>query len=164
MSYFITPSPHALEAALDSWQWLPLPGKQVILVTAFADVFLSTDDGVWFLDTLEGNLQRLFNDREELKQALSTPEGQDKYLLSPFVDRAVRDGLSLNDSQCYDFKIHPVIGGKIAYENMERRDFIVALNLRGQIHEQVRHLKPGTKISSFKMVSEPPKRPWWKPW
>jgi hypothetical protein len=164
MSYFIQPSPEALGSALESWQWLDLRGKDVILVTAFADVFLSSDDGVWFLDTLEGKLKRVFENREALEVSLSTEDGQELYLLSPFIDRAIRDGLVLSESQCYDFKLHPAIGGEVAYENIERRDFMVALNLRGQLHDQVRHLQPGAKISGIKIADEKPKKSWWKVW
>ena len=154
MSYFISPSAEALASALDSWQWLDLRDKRVVLVTAFADVFLSSDNGIWFLDTLEGKLKREFDNREALDRSFSTEEGQDLYLLSPFVDRAIRDGLVLSTSQCYDFIHHPIIGGEIAYEDIERRDFVVALNLRGQLHDQTRHLKAGTKISGFKVAEE----------
>ncbi len=164
MSYFINPNSSALESALDSWQWLALGSKEPFLVTAFADVFLASTDGVWFLDTLEGNLKRVFDTRDQLDDALATPEGQDLYLLSPFIDRAIHEGKALSESQCYDFKLHPVVGGAIAYENIERQDFMVALNLRGQLHEQVRHLKPGTRISKFTIADEKTKKPWWKLW
>lgn len=164
MSYYISPSSSVLELALDSWQWLDLRNKKPILVTAFADIFLSASDGIWFLDTIEGNLKRVFDTREQLDQALATEEGQDKYLLSPFIDRAVRDGKSLSESQCYDFKLHPIVGGEVAYENIERMDFMVALNIRGQLHEQVQHMPPGTKISGVILADDKPSKPWWKFW
>lgn len=164
MSYFISPSSQALERALESWHWLDLNGKQVILVTAFADVFLSSRDGIWFLDTLEGNIKRLFETREGLDEVLATEHGQDTYLMSPLIDFLVKSNIRLEPTQCYDFKLHPRVGGQIAHENVEARDFVVALNLRGQLHEQVRHLKPGTKISSFKLTDKQPLKPWWKLW
>jgi hypothetical protein len=86
------------------------------------------------------------------------------YLLAPFIDRAIHEGNSLSESQCYDFLVLPVLGGAVAYENIERQDFEVALNLRGQIHDQVRHLKPGTKISRFTITDEKANKPWWKFW
>lgn len=43
-------------------------------------------------------------------------------------------------------------------------NFTVALNLRGQLHDQVRHMKPGTKISKFVLVHEKPTQPGWKFW
>ncbi|MBX9899297.1 MAG: DUF1851 domain-containing protein [Burkholderiaceae bacterium] len=164
MSYLISPTSLALESALDSWQWLDLGNKEPILVTAFADVFFSAPNGIWFLDTLEGKLKHVFDTREQLDNALSTEEGQDMYLLSPFVDRAIRDGQSLTESQCYDFKLHPVVGGEVVYENIQRLDFVVALNIRGQLYDQVRNLKPGTKITGFNFDDEKEQKPWWKFW
>lgn len=164
MSYYISPSSQALDQALESWQWLDLKNKQVILVTAFADVFLSSSDGIWFLDTLEGNVKRLFETREDLERTLATEEAQDTYLMSPLIDFLIKSNIRLGTTQCYDFKLHPRVGGQIAHENIEPRDFVVALNLRGQLHEQVRHLKPGTKISGFKLTEEQPSKPWWKLW
>lgn len=164
MSYFISPSAQALARALESWQWLDLNGKQVILVSAFGDVFLSSSDGLWFLDTLEGNVKRLFKSREDLEKALVTENGQDTYLMSPLIDFLVQSNIRLEPTQCYDFKLHPRVGGQIAHKNVEARDFVVALNLRGQLHAQVRHLKPGTKISAIALTDEQPPKPWWKLW
>jgi hypothetical protein len=162
MSYFIAPSEHDIFRALESWNWLPVEGKQPILVTAFADVFFCSGDEIWFLDTLEGNLKNICSSRAQLDSILSTTEGQDHYLLSPFVDRAARDGLSLTDTQCYDFKLHPRVGGAVDFANIERRDFVVALHIKGQLHEQVRHMAPGTKISKFTILDEKSSKPWWK--
>lgn len=91
MSYFITPSGAAVKDALESWQWIDFESRKPILVTAFADVFFSGHDGIWFLDTPEGVLKFVCQSREELEAIFSTQEGQDTYLLSPFFDRAIRD-------------------------------------------------------------------------
>jgi hypothetical protein len=164
MSYFIEPSANDLSRALESWSWLPIQGKQPILVSAFADVFFSSPDGIWFLDTLEGKLKNICSTRTELETILSTSEGQDLYFLSSFIDRAVREGLALSDEQCFDFKLHPIVGGAIDYPNIERTGFVVALHIRGQLHEQVRHMAPGTKISKFTLAEEKAPKPWWRPW
>jgi len=51
-AFTITPSRDAIERALESWQWLPVAGKEPILVTAFGDIFFEGADGIWFLDIL----------------------------------------------------------------------------------------------------------------
>jgi hypothetical protein len=162
--YFINPSVESLSRALESWHWLDLNGKRPILVTAFADVFLIAPDGIWVLDTLEGNLKHLYSSREQFDQALTTVEMEDTYLMSPLVDYLIKSGLNATDTQCYDYKVHPRVGGQINHENMELRNFVVALNLRGQLHEQVRHMAPGTPISGVRMQEGSPSRPWWKLW
>ena len=162
--YFITPKPEVLADALEAWSWIGVAGKQPFLVTAFADVFFKSDDGVWFLDTLEGKLKKICQTKEELDRILANEEGKDLYLLSGFVDRAVRESMVLKEDECYDFKIHPIVGGAIDYSNVRKMSFLVALHLRGQLHDQVRHMKPGTKISKFVMVEEKKPKSWWKPW
>ncbi|ATC63497.1 hypothetical protein CMV30_05745 [Nibricoccus aquaticus] len=163
-AYFIKLAPKKISSALEAWSWLLVAEKKLILVTAFADVFFESADGIWFLDTLEGDLKHVCQSSEDLDAILSSDEGKDHYLLSGFVDRAIREGRILGEEECYDFRLHPVVGGAIDYSNIEKISAVVALHIRGQLHEQVRHLEPGTKISNF--VFEPVKtpKPWWKLW
>ena len=42
-----------------------------------------------------------------------------------------------------------VLGGEAAVENLEASDFVVTMHIRGQIHDQIRGLPPGTKITGF---------------
>lgn len=78
---------------------------------------------------------------------LSTPEGQDRYLMAGLAEAAEQKGLQLQPSQVFDFTKPPVLGGKFEVENLAPNDFVVSLNISGQIHDQVRKLPPGTKIS-----------------
>ena len=168
MSAFIYPPSARVADALDGWKWLDLAGKVPVLVTAFADVFLQASDGIWFLDTYEGKLKKICETKEQLHDLLHTEKAQDLYLFAPFVQRAISEGMALTEEECYDFKLHPVVGGALEMENIEKRSFLVALHLRGQLHEQVRHLPPGTKINSFKLVeaapTHAPQKSWWKLW
>jgi hypothetical protein len=149
--FLITPQRKAIEQALDAWQWLPIQGREPVLVTAFGDIFFSGNDGIWFLDTLEGTFQRVCSTRTELEQLLATTEGESRYFLAGFVERACREGMTLRDGECYDFTLHPALGGKLEYGNIQPRDFVVAVHIAGQIHDQIRHVPPGTKISGFVM-------------
>ena len=162
--YFITPPAKVVTDALEAWEWIGLAGKRPILITAFADVFLESEDGVWFLDTLEGKLKMVCPTRGDLDGLLATEEGKDLYLLSGFIDRAVDESRVLKEGECYDFKVHPVVGGAIDFSNVTTIDFLVGLHLRGQLHDQVRHMKPGTKISKFVLAEDSKPKPWWKLW
>lgn len=154
--FFITPNDIDITRALESWHWLPIKSKKPVLVTAFGDIFLESNDGIWFLDTLEGKLLRICDTTQELENLLRTEEGENHYLFAGFVERAHREGMRLGDGQCYDFRVNPVVGGKIEYENIEPRNFVVAVNLAGQLHEQTRHMAPGTKITGFTVKAETP--------
>jgi hypothetical protein len=145
----ITPPREAIERALESWHWLPINGRDPILVTAFGDIFFEGRDGIWFLDTLEGAIQRVCTTRAELEELLATTEGEDRYCLAGFVERACREGMILREGQCYDYTLHPVVGGKIEYANIQPRDFVLAIHIAGQLHEQVKQFPPGTKITRF---------------
>lgn len=145
--YFIEPKPKAVAGALEAWSWIGLAGKSPFLITAFADIFFEASDGLWFLDTLEGKLKKMPPTKEELKQLLSTDEGMDLYLFSGFVDRAIREGMVLAEGECYDFKLNPVVGGLVDYSNVGKMGFLAALHVRGQLHEQVRRMRPGKKQS-----------------
>ncbi|MEX2578597.1 MAG: T6SS immunity protein Tdi1 domain-containing protein [Verrucomicrobiales bacterium] len=152
--FYIEPSSKDISMALDSWKWLPLGPKHPILVTAFGDIFLSAPDGIWFLDTLEGNLNRVCDTREELTEILQTEDGENHYLFAGFVERAHREGMLLQADECYDFKINPVVGGAIEFDNLEPRNFAVAVNMAGQLHEQTRNMPEGARISGFTIDSE----------
>jgi len=162
--YFIELNSKALADALEAWGWIGVAGKHPFLVTAFADVFFEASDGIWFLDTLEGKLKKIPQTKEELMRLLTTDEGMELYLFAGFVDRAIREGMALTEGECYDFKINPIVGGPVDYSNVGKMSFKVALHLRGQIHDQVRHMKPGTKISKFVLVDEKKPKSWWKLW
>ena len=141
----------AFREALESWSWLPLAGKVPVLATAFGDVILQDADGYWFLDAAGGKLDKIASNSDELRAALSSPEGQDQYLLASLAHEAETQGLMLAESEVFDFTKPPVLGGQFVVENLQTKDFVVSLNISGQIHNQVRNLPPGTKISKIKI-------------
>ena len=135
---------------LESWAWLELEGKTPLLSSLFGDVFLEDGDGaVWFLDSMEGTLERAFDSTAALNAQLATEDGQDEFLLAGLAFGAHARGLVLQDHEVYDFMPPLVLGGEAAVENLEASDFVVTMHIRGQIHDQIRGLPPGTKITGF---------------
>lgn len=149
--FWIQPSAQDIQRALDSWRWLPLADKAVIRVTSFGDFFLQNHEGIWFLDTLDGNVSMICGSVAELDALLSTEAGQDHYLFGGLVERAVREGHVPGEGQCYDYTVSPVIGGSAGYDNICIRSFVVAVNLKGQLHDQVRSMPAGAKITGLKI-------------
>jgi hypothetical protein len=143
--------PEAFAEALESWSWLPIAGKQPVLATLFGDTFLQDAEGYWFLDAAGGKLEKLASTKDELKAILSSAEGQDRYLLAGLAEAAEAKGLRLQPSEVFDFTKPPVLGGSFEVGNLSPNDFVVATNITGQIHDQVRNLPPGTKISNIKI-------------
>lgn len=139
-------------AALESWAWLDdLEGKHVVFASAFGDLFLQGGDGFWFLDTVDGSLSRCWPDAQTLQNDLDTRDGQDQYLMPGFVEAANDAGLVPQPHQVLAFAVPPVLGAPLSVENLEVADFVVALDIAGQIHEQVRKLPPGTKVSGISL-------------
>lgn len=146
-------SPDAYANALESWAWLPdgLIDKLPILASAFGDVFLQSDNGVWFLDTIEGTLTLRWADQAALQTDLNTRETQQDLLMPGLVAAADAAGLVPASTQVLSFKVPQVLGGSTTVENLEVSEFVVALNIAGQIHHQVKDLPSGTTITGFKV-------------
>jgi hypothetical protein len=134
---------------LESWEWIGIAGKTPVFASVFGDVFFRADDGFGYLDTLEGSLTRAWADARALKADLATADGQDRYLLAGLAFAAESRGLIPAAGQVYDFKVPPVLGGALEVDNVQAIDFVVGLHIAGQLHDQVRGLPPGTRISGF---------------
>ena len=102
-------------------------------------------------DCAGGKLERLASNRDELKMILSSAGGQDRYLLAGRVEAADAQGLRPEPSEVFDFRKPPVLGGQFVVGNLSVTDFVVAVNLAGQIHDKVRNLLPGSPISQIKI-------------
>lgn len=141
--------PKDYAAALESWgEFLDLAGKTPLLTSQLGDVFLAREgEGVWLLDVVAGTLTKEWDDVDAMADALETPAGQERYLRAPLVAAAYRAGKVPDDTQVYDFAKPPVLGGALTADNLHPADFVVTVNLDGQIQEQVRDLPPGTTIN-----------------
>ncbi|HEY3557108.1 MAG TPA: hypothetical protein VGL05_06585 [Kribbella sp.] len=138
--------------ALESWTFLELDGKVPVFTSPFGDVFFQAADGFWWLDTLEGTLTRPWANAEELQRELNTEDGQDQYLLAGLAFGAANEGVVPAGDQVYSFAHPPQFGGEIALGNVEVLDFVVSLNILGQLHSQIRDLPPGTAISGITLT------------
>jgi hypothetical protein len=134
---------------LESWAWLDLDGKRPLFASPFGDVFLCDEAGFWWLDTLEGRLELAWRTADELAADLKTEKGQDRYLLTGLAWGAELRGLVPTKEQVYGFAHPPVLGGPVNLDNVETIDFVMGLDIGGQIHRQVRDLPPGTTITGI---------------
>jgi Domain of unknown function (DUF1851) len=145
-------APEQFEHALESWAWVDLDGKAPVFTSLFGDVFMESDHGWWYLDTIEGTLTCPWPTRDALITDLSTEKGEDRYLLGPLAVAANKQGKVLGEDQVYDFMPPPALGGGFNIDNIVVYDFVVAVNLAGQLHEQLRTMAPGAKITEFTLV------------
>ena len=146
-------SPEQYRDALESWEWIGIGNRTPVLSSLFGDLFLQDHDGYWFLDTIEGSLTHVWADRDELQAALDADEGQDRFLLGGLAMAAEHRGVVLAPNEVYDLVPPPVLGGPFDPANVTATDFVVAVNIAGQLHDQLRDVPPGTKISGFSLDS-----------
>ncbi|MGW5753706.1 hypothetical protein [Nocardia rhamnosiphila] len=132
--------------ALEDWAWIGLEGKEPIFTSPFGDIFFAAADGVWWLDTLYGELLCQWGSIEECTAELQTLEGQEEYLRAGLAAAAATQGLAPNESQIYDLAHPAVLGGELEISNVQVMDFVTALGMAGQIHDQVRFIPEGTEI------------------
>jgi hypothetical protein len=123
---------------LESWTWLDFTGTNPLLASLFGDVFLAREDGVLWLDVVAGELTREWESVAAMEEALGSATVRDEFLRAGLALSAHRRGLTLGEQEIYDFTIPPVLGGLLAPENVGTIDFVVGLNLCGQIHAQAR--------------------------
>jgi hypothetical protein len=145
-----------IASALADWNWLDLGGRVPMFTSWFGDMFLSGENGIWFLDTLEGTLTHQWRDALSLQAALNTVEGQDKFLMWGLAQAVLAKGQSPSDLQVLSFKIMPAIGGSFDLDNIEVSDLVVSLSIMGQVHRQLKDLAPGTKITGFSVDGHTP--------
>jgi hypothetical protein len=151
---FIFPSDADIQRALESWAWLDLAAFTPIAVSAFGDVFFEGPQGVVMLDTIEGRLMQVAGDEANLIAALQTEKARDDILLAGLVIGARTRSLILEPGECYDFMPAPILGGAINAESVRKMSFVVKLHIAGQLHDQVRKMAPGTRITHFSMKEE----------
>jgi len=143
--------PQSYSDALESWGWLAdLDGMSPTFANAFGDLFVQAPDGSFsFLSTLDGTLEHLWPDAAALQAAINTREAQDEFLIIGLVQDAAAAGLEPGPAEVLAFKVAPALGGEVAVDNLELADFVVTVNVAGQIHEQIKNLPPGTSISGL---------------
>jgi hypothetical protein len=146
-------TPAVYAQALESWTWLDLDGKTPVFSSLFGDVFLQASTGEWwYLDTLAGTIDQAWANRDDMMKVLATEIGEDHFLMGGLA-RAARDkGLLLTENQVYDFMPPPILGGDLVAENIIAQDVVLTVNIAGQIHDQVRHLPPGTPITKIELA------------
>lgn len=147
MDLFKTFTADEFAGGLESWGWIGLEGRTPLFTSLFGDVFLRGEDGFWWLDTVEGTLSRPWDSADSMKAELGSEEGQDRYLLAGLAWAAEESGLLLAADEVYGFTVPPILGGELGLDNLTTVPFVVALNIAGQVHEQVRDLPPGAPVS-----------------
>jgi hypothetical protein len=135
------------EDLLREWRWCIPEGYTPIQMTKFGDwFFVDQRQHVHMLDLIEGTLQEVALTIPAYNELKNTPDKHSEWFLDGLVFRCVEEGMPLGPSQCYGWRVHPMLGGKTAFENIQVFSLRVYQSLMGQLFRQYRNLKPGDPI------------------
>ncbi|WP_125775975.1 T6SS immunity protein Tdi1 domain-containing protein [Antribacter gilvus] len=135
-------APDAYEFALSSWSWLGVDDKLPRFTSCFGDMFLESADGWWFLDTVEGTLERCWDSMDQMFAELETEDGRAEYLLEETLNQAVAHGLVLAEDEVFAFLPPPAVTGTMNVDSLAPLRFAIAANLSGRIHGELRGIVP----------------------
>ncbi|MCQ9372864.1 DUF1851 domain-containing protein [Methyloversatilis sp. XJ19-13] len=117
------------------------------LVNRFGDAFLVVDDGsVHMLDAGAGQISRVADSRDHFAELLDRDDNANNWLMIPLVDKCAEAFPPLQESQCYGFKVPPMLGGKYTLDNVEPTDLSVHYSILADIHRQTKDLPDGTQV------------------
>ena len=140
-----------VEEILAQWRWLVPETVAPLFVTAFGDMFLLLESGaVRFLDTLAGTCDQVAPSADAWKEMLRSPEQIEEWFMPAMVILLREAGESLSQGQCYSPVQSLVTGGALAVDNFKPTFWSVHMAFSGTLHEKVKKLPPGTRITGLK--------------
>lgn len=142
-------APDAYEFALSSWSWIGTGDKTPRFASCFGDMFLESADGWWFLDTVEGTLERRWSSMDAMFTELEGDEGRAEYLLEETLNAALGQGLRLGDDEVFAFLPPPAVTGTMSVDSLAPLRFAIAANLSGRIHGELNGVQPDAGASAL---------------
>ena len=141
--------PDAYDFALSSWSWIGTGDKTPRFASCFGDMFLESLDGWWFLDTVEGTLERRWNTMDAMFADLQGSDGRAEYLLEETLNSALEQGLRLGDDEVFAFLPPPAVTGTMSVDSLAPLRFAIAANLAGRIHGELNGVQPDAGASAL---------------
>ncbi|MDR7380547.1 hypothetical protein [Promicromonospora iranensis] len=142
-------APDAYEFALSSWSWIGTGDKTPRFASCFGDMFLESPDGWWFLDSVEGTLDRCWDSMEEMFADLEGADGRAEYLLEETLNAALGQGLHLDEDEVFAFLPPPAVTGTMSVSSLAPLRFAIAANLAGRIHGELNGVQPDAGASAL---------------
>jgi hypothetical protein len=142
-------TPDAYEFALSSWSWIGTGDKIPRFASCFGDMFLESVDGWWFLDTVEGTLERRWSSMDDMFADLEGDEGRAEYLLEETLNTALDQGLRLGEDEVFAFLPPPAVTGTMSVASLAPLRFAIAANLAGRIHGELNGVQPDAGASAL---------------
>ena len=146
--YLIDHAAFDWQELLGCWHWRMSGEMTIWLMNRFGDLFVTQDDGsISRLRLDDGTFARIAKTKDEFLDLVDQPDFMNDWLMIPLVDRLVAAGKILGRGQCYAFVQIPILGGDYAIENIVVRDIARQYKAMGPLHEKLKDIPDGTKIS-----------------
>ncbi|GAA4710892.1 hypothetical protein APR04_000888 [Promicromonospora umidemergens] len=142
-------APDAYEFALSSWSWIGTGDKTPRFASCFGDMFLESPDGWWFLDTVEGTLERRWSSMDAMFADLEGEDGRAEFLLEETLNAALGQGLLLGEDEVFAFLPPPAVTGTMSVDSLAPLRFAIAANLAGRIHGELNGVQPDAGASAL---------------
>ena len=114
----------------------------------FGDLFIQLDDeAIHMFDVGGGTLIQIADNREHFLNQVAEIEFANQMLMLPLVDQLVAHGKLIEDGYCYSYVKSPVLGGDYTVQNTKVIPISEHDGLNGTIHEQIRSLPDGSKVT-----------------
>ncbi len=142
------------DTLLSDWRWLVSPDFTPVLMTAFGELFLCDQSGhIHFLDLMSGEFKPVAESQEEFDRLCEDRERRRSWFVGFLLTEVRKLRGELAAGECYSCKTPLSLGGQLETDNFERADLQVHYSILGQLHQQTKHLPPGTKLGSIKIES-----------
>ncbi|MFJ3406868.1 hypothetical protein [Promicromonospora sp. NPDC090134] len=112
-------------------------------------MFLESHDGWWFLDTVEGTLERRWSSMDDMFADLEGEDGRAEYLLEETLNTALNQGMRLGDDEVFAFLPPPAVTGTMSVNSLAPLRFAIAANLAGRIHGELNGVQPDAGASAL---------------
>jgi len=138
------------DEALASWRWLVPENVRPLVLTAFGDLFLISNTGaVLFLDTAAGKCSEVASSIEDWEGKLRDDRLINEWFMPGLLSELLEAGLSLCQGECYSAMQPIILNGEFSAANWRPTHWRVHFHSLGQIHDQVKDLPEGTKITKI---------------
>ena len=140
------------EALLRDWRWLVPKEFTPVQISKFGHWFFSDPGGrVHHLDLIEGDLVQIAASIVDYNRLKDLAEKRAEWFLDGFVFRCDAEGLRLGSGECYGWRIHPMIGGKCEFQNIQVFSLLVYQSLMAQLLPQWKGLHLGQPIPKIEI-------------
>ncbi len=151
--FMVAAKEYDLPRLLHDWQWLIPKTDTPLFLSVMGDwVFGAPDGSLWSLSVLEGEYFQVAANADEYNKLNKSEEWLNKTFIAEWYPVALIHDLEPTENQCLGWKLHPLLGGKLASENLQVFDMLVYQSIMGQLHRQLRQRE----------APSPPEKSWLK--